>query len=87
MPAGGHFFGSPHTMARYETAFYRPLLSDWSNYENWRDAGSKTSTERAHVLWKKMRDEFLPPPLDPAVKEALDAYVARRREELAGAGR
>jgi trimethylamine--corrinoid protein Co-methyltransferase len=86
VPAGGHFFGSPHTMARYETAFYRPLLSDWSNYENWRDAGSKTSTERAHELWKKMRDEFVPPPLDPAVKEALDAYVARRREELAGTG-
>ncbi len=32
---GGHFFGSAHTLARYETAFYRPLLSDWSNFENW----------------------------------------------------
>ena len=84
VPAGGHFFGSPHTMARYETAFYRPLLSDWSNYENWRDAGSKTATERAKELWKKMRDEFVPPPLDPAVKEALDAYVSRRRAAIGG---
>ncbi len=50
---GGHFFGSPHTLARYETAFYRPIVSDWSNFENWRDAGSRTATERAHDLWKK----------------------------------
>jgi trimethylamine:corrinoid methyltransferase-like protein len=25
---GGHFFGTAHTLERYETAFYRPLLSD-----------------------------------------------------------
>lgn len=34
VPTGGHFFGSDHTMARYETAFYRPMLSNWQNYEN-----------------------------------------------------
>ena len=32
--AGGHFFGEAHTLARYQTAFYRPLLSDWSNFES-----------------------------------------------------
>ena len=37
---GGHFFGEAHTLARYETAFYRPLLSDYANFENWRDAGA-----------------------------------------------
>ena len=80
--AGGHFFGSPHTISRYETAFYRPLLSDWSNYENWRDAGAKTATERAHELWKKMREEYVVPPIDPGVMEALHAYAAHRREEI-----
>jgi trimethylamine--corrinoid protein Co-methyltransferase len=84
--AGGHFFGSPHTLARYETAFHRPIVSDWSNYENWRDAGSRTATERALAVWKKARDEFVPPPLDPAVAEALDAYVARRKEALGASG-
>jgi trimethylamine--corrinoid protein Co-methyltransferase len=82
VPAGGHFFGSPHTLARYETAFWRPLLSDWSNYENWRDAGAKDATQRASALWKKLRDDYVAPPLDPSVKEAVDAYVARRREEI-----
>jgi trimethylamine---corrinoid protein Co-methyltransferase len=80
--AGGHFFGSAHTLARYESAFYRPLLSDWSNFENWRDAGSRSATERATGLWKKMLAEYVPPPLDAAVKEAIAAYVARRSSEL-----
>src|SRR3546814_18216588 len=30
---GGHFFRPAHTPARYETAFYSPLLSDWRNFE------------------------------------------------------
>jgi trimethylamine--corrinoid protein Co-methyltransferase len=79
---GGHFFGSAHTLARYESAFYRPLLSDWSNFENWKDAGARNATERATGIWKKMLAEYVPPPLDPAVKEAIDAYVARRTREL-----
>jgi trimethylamine---corrinoid protein Co-methyltransferase len=83
--AGGHFFGAPHTLARYESAFYRPLLSDWSNFENWTDAGSRNATERATLIWKKLLAEFTPPPLDPAVREAITDYVARRARELGGA--
>ena len=78
--------GSAHTLARYETAFYRPLLSDWSNFENWTDAGSRNATQRATSLWKKLLAEYVAPPLDPAVKEALDAYVARRTAEIGRAG-
>src|SRR6202167_1900603 len=83
--AGGHFFGSPHTMARYENAFYRPLLSDWSNFENWTDAGARNATERATGIWNKMVEEYSPPPLAADVKEAIDAYVAKRTEEIGGA--
>ena len=79
---GGHFFGAPHTLARYEHAFYRPLLSDWSNFENWSDGGAKNATQRATGIWKKVLADYVPPPLDPAVKEAIDAYVARRTREL-----
>jgi trimethylamine---corrinoid protein Co-methyltransferase len=80
--AGGHFFGAPHTLARYESAFYRPLLSDWSSFENWKDAGARNATERATVIWKKLLAEFVPPPLDPAIKEAIADYVARRTHEI-----
>jgi len=80
--AGGHFFGESHTLARYESAFYRPLLSDWSNFENWTEAGARNATERATTLWKKLLAEYAPPPLDPAVREAVGDYVRRRSAEL-----
>lgn len=79
---GGNFFESEHTLARYRTAFYQPILSDWSNYENWRDAGARDATMRATDVWKRMRDAYVPPPLDPAVREAVAEYVARRKREL-----
>jgi trimethylamine--corrinoid protein Co-methyltransferase len=79
---GGHFFGTAHTLARYETAFYRPLLSDWSNFESWTEAGGRDATRRATDIWKKLLAESVPPALDPAVREAIDAYIARRAAEL-----
>jgi len=80
---GGHFFGSSHTLSRYENAFYTPLVSDWRNFETWREAGSKTAAERANVIWKRLLKEHEPPPIDPGAAEALDAYVAKRKEEIA----
>src|SRR5215469_11754092 len=82
VPTGGHFFGSPHTLARYETAFYKPLVSNWQNYENWELAGGLDATQRATKIWQAALEAYEPPPLDPAVAEALQAFVARRREEL-----
>ena len=75
---GGHFFGCAHTMARYRTAFYTPLVSDWRNFGQWTEAGSHTATERASTLWQDTLKNYVPPARDPAVVEALDDYVARR---------
>ena len=82
---GGHFFGEAHTMERYEHAFYQPLVSDWQNHENWQLAGGRDATQRATAIWQRALQEYEQPPLDPAIREALDAYVARRRAEI-GAG-
>jgi trimethylamine--corrinoid protein Co-methyltransferase len=82
VPAGGHFFGEAHTMERYEHAFYRPLLSNWQNYENWQLAGGKDATQRATETWKQALKEYQEPAMDPAISEELDAYVARRRIEI-----
>jgi trimethylamine--corrinoid protein Co-methyltransferase len=82
---GGHFFGAAHTLERYETAFYEPLLSDWRNFETWREDGSRTATERANRIWKRLLANYVEPPLDPAVREALEAFVARRKAEIARA--
>ncbi len=78
---GGHFFGTAHTMDRYETAFHAPLLSNWDNYPNWVDRGSIDTRSRANQVWKKLLKEYQQPQLDPAIAEALDAYVRRRKEE------
>ncbi len=82
VPTGGHFFGEPHTMERYEHAFYRPLVSNWQNYENWQLGGGKDATQRATDIWKQALKEYEEPVMDPAIREALDDYVARRRAEI-----
>jgi trimethylamine--corrinoid protein Co-methyltransferase len=78
---GGHFFGAAHTQARYRTAFYTPMISDWRNFESWREAGSPDAYRRAGDLVKRLLAEYQPPPLDPAIKDELDAFVAKRTEE------
>jgi trimethylamine--corrinoid protein Co-methyltransferase len=78
---GGHFFGTAHTLERYETAFYRPILSDWRNFETWQADGARTATERASGIWKRLLADAVPPPLDPAAAEALDAFIERRQAE------
>ena len=76
---GGHFFGSPHTIERYESAFYAPLVSDWRNFESWVEAGSVDATERAHRIWRQLLDQYEQPVLDPAIDEALTEFVERRK--------
>ena len=79
--SGGHFFGTAHTMERYQTAFYAPYVSDWSNYGQWQDSGSLTATERAHGLWKQALADYQAPKVDAAITDAIDDYVARRTSE------
>jgi len=78
---GGHFFAAQHTLARYETAFYAPLLSDWRNFQAWSADGSVDATHRANRLCKKLLQDYQPPSLDPAIAEELDAFVRRRTEQ------
>jgi trimethylamine--corrinoid protein Co-methyltransferase len=79
---GGHFLGCGHTMRNYQTAFYSPELSDSENVESWEEGGSKDMRQRAFERWTSMIKSYEPPPMDPAVKEALEAFIAKRKEEL-----
>lgn len=79
---GGHFFGCEHTMQRFKTAFYEPMLSDWQNQENWQLSGAKDATARATEVWQKALEEYQEPPLDEGIKEALNAFVAKRKEAM-----
>jgi trimethylamine--corrinoid protein Co-methyltransferase len=82
---GGHYFGTSHTMERYDSAFYSPVVSDWTNFENWKEAGGLDAAQRANAIWKQAINDYEQPPLDPAVLEELEEYVERRKRELIGA--
>jgi len=78
---GGHFFGAQHTLAHYETAFYAPIVSDWRNFETWREAGAVDAAHKANAIWKQLLADFQPPALDPAIDEALKEFMAKRKEQ------
>ena len=82
VPPGGHFFGAAHTLARYDRAFYAPLISDWRNFEAWEEAGAPDATQRAHRLYKQLLANYEEPPLAADRREAMAAYVAQRKEEI-----
>jgi trimethylamine--corrinoid protein Co-methyltransferase len=79
---GGHFLGAAHTLERFRTCFYRPLLSSTENFERWKSKGGRDATERAGEIWRETLAAYEPPPLDPAVRDQLKEYVDRRRIEL-----
>ena len=79
---GGHFFGVEHTMSRYETAFYQPILTEQRNFETWEEAGSLDAQMRANRIRKQLLTDYQQPMLDPAIDEELTEYVARRKASL-----
>src|ERR1700723_2036024 len=78
---GGHFFGAAHTQTRYRNAFFAPMISDCGNYESWREAGSPTAYDSAHRLYKERLEHYVAPPIEADRREALEAFVARRKAE------
>ena len=77
----GHFFGTAHTQSRYKDAFYAPILSDWRNFETWKEAGEPIAIQRANAVWKQRLATYQEPSIDPAIREELDAFLTRRKEE------
>jgi trimethylamine--corrinoid protein Co-methyltransferase len=78
---GGHFFGTAHTQARYRSEFYRPLISDWRNYETWQDAGSPQAAEKANQLVKLFLREYEQPAMPAERLDELNDFVSRRTAE------
>ena len=75
---GSHFFGCDHTMSRFQTAFYEPMVSDWSNFGQWTDNGALSARERANSKWKQILEDFEPPGMDEGRMEALQDFINRR---------
>jgi trimethylamine--corrinoid protein Co-methyltransferase len=76
---GQHYLGSAHTLANFETAFYRSSVADNNSFEQWELEGAKDATERASAAWKRMLAGYQPPPIDDAVDQELAEWVRRRK--------
>jgi trimethylamine---corrinoid protein Co-methyltransferase len=83
---GGHYFGAAHTMSRFEHAFHRPMISDIRPFQTWVESGSPNATQRAHVMWKRLLENYQQPPLDPGRAEEMEAFITRRRAEIGAKG-
>jgi trimethylamine--corrinoid protein Co-methyltransferase len=79
---GTHYLGSAHTLANFETAFYRSDVTDNNSFEQWQEDGSLDAAQRANRIWKKMLAEYEAPPIDPGVDEALLDFMARRKASM-----
>ena len=79
---GGHFLGCAHTQANFESAFYRSNISDTNSVEQWMEEGSKDAATRANAIWKKMLADYEAPALDPAIDEALRAFMDKKRAAM-----
>ena len=76
---GQHFLGTAHTLANFETAFYRSEVADNNSLEQWVEDGSQEAPQRANAIWKRMLADYQAPPLDAGVDEALSDFIARRK--------
>jgi trimethylamine--corrinoid protein Co-methyltransferase len=79
---GQHFLGAAHTLANFETAFYRSEVADNNSYEQWQENGSLDAAQRANAIWKRMLREYEAPPIDPGVDEGLLEFIAKRKASM-----
>lgn len=82
---GGHYLGHPHTLEKFQSAFFMPELFDNNSIEQWQAEGGKEITRRALEFAKKLLSEYQEPKLDEAKDEELLEYIARREREIPAA--
>ena len=78
----GHFLGSAHTLSHYRNAFYEAPLSDSNSVEQWEEEGAPDAAQRAYRRWNQLLEDYTPPPMDIAIRESLEDFVARRKAAL-----
>jgi trimethylamine--corrinoid protein Co-methyltransferase len=76
---GQHYLGSEHTLANFETAFWRSQVADNSSFEQWSEEGALDAAARANRIWKKTLENYEAPPMDPATELELTEFVEQRK--------
>ncbi len=76
---GGHYLGCAHTQANFKSAFWRTGVLDYKPFETWDEEGARDTQALAAARMKKLLADYRQPGIDPAVNEALNDYVARKK--------
>jgi trimethylamine--corrinoid protein Co-methyltransferase len=79
---GQHYLGTEHTLANFETAFWRSVTSDSNSFEQWELEGSKDAAERAHERWRQMLSDYEAPPLDEDTDHRLTSWIEDRKSSF-----
>jgi len=79
---GGHFLGTGHTLANFETAFYRPALMDFKSFEQWTSEGAKDAATRAREMALDVLNHYEEPALDQSRHQELLEFIKRREREI-----
>jgi trimethylamine--corrinoid protein Co-methyltransferase len=79
---GGHYLGTEHTQSHFQTAFFMPELLDNNSFEQWQGEGAKDANARALDAAQRLLASYEAPALDPAIDEALQAFIREREAVL-----
>ncbi|MGC1488738.1 MAG: trimethylamine methyltransferase family protein, partial [Albidovulum sp.] len=79
---GGHYLGCAHTQANFKTAFWRTEVFDYKPFETWDEEGARDTVSLVRERIKKMLNDYQQPSIDPAIEEALNAYVAQKKASM-----
>ena len=79
---GGHYLGCAHTQANFKDAFWRTNVLDYKPFETWEEEGARDTMTLANHKVKTMLATYEEPELDPAIKAALETYVAEKKASM-----
>lgn len=79
---GEHYLGTEHTLANFESAFWRPSVPDSNSFEQWESEGSRDTMTRAHEKWRQMLSDYEPPALDDGIDARLQSWINDRKDSF-----
>ncbi|MEM6634864.1 MAG: trimethylamine methyltransferase family protein [Pseudomonadota bacterium] len=79
---GGHYLDCAHTHRNFKDAFWRSEVLDYRPYETWADEGAPDTVALANTRATRLLAAYEAPTMEPAVRESLEDYVARRKASM-----
>lgn len=79
---GSHYLGCAHTRENFQTAFHVSTVADNGSFEQWELDGAKRTEQRANAIARQWLEQYQAPDLDPAIDEALQAFVKAKKDSM-----